>query len=70
MDDPFKDLSMSASFHTADRPTYRRVMLVGCLFCMMFVGVSFYARPQPFNDHVLLKADKLIRAAGRTTAAN
>lgn len=61
---------MSASFHTADRPTHRRVMLVGCLFCMMFVAVSFYARPQPSSDHVLLKADKLVRAAGRPLASN
>ncbi|MET0971355.1 MAG: hypothetical protein ABWY18_19305 [Tardiphaga sp.] len=61
---------MSASFYTADKPTHRRVMLVGCLFCMMFIGVSFYARPQPENDHVLLKADKLVRAANRPLAAN
>jgi hypothetical protein len=61
---------MSASFHTADRPTHRRVMLVGFLFCTLFVGVSFYARPQPETDHVLLKADKLVRAAGRPIATN
>jgi hypothetical protein len=70
MDDPLKDFPMSATFHTADRPTHWRVMLVGCLFCMIFVGVSFYARPQPDNEHVLLKADRLVRAAGRTVVAN
>ena len=48
---------MSASFHNADKPTHRRVMLVGFLFCTAFVAVSFFARPQPATDHVLLKAD-------------
>jgi hypothetical protein len=63
-------MSMSASFHNADKPTHRRVMLVGFLFCTAFVAVSFFARPQPASDHVLLKADKLVRTAGQPVAAN
>lgn len=61
---------MSASFHNADRPTHRRVMLVGFLFCTAFVAVSFFVRPQPQTDHVLLKADRLVRTAGAPTQAN
>jgi hypothetical protein len=61
---------MPASFHNADRPTHRRVMLVGFLFCVTFVAISFFARPQPQNDHVLLKADKLVRTAGQPAVAN
>lgn len=60
---------MSASFHNADRPTHRRVMLVGSLLCLVFVAVSFLARPQPHNDHVLLKADRLVRTAGQPVQA-
>jgi hypothetical protein len=43
---------MSSSFHGADRPTYRKVMLVGLLFCAAFVLVSFFAREQPANTYV------------------
>ena len=55
---------MSSSFHNADRRTYRKVMLVGLLFCTAFVAFSFLARPQPDNTYVLKKADKLVRTAG------
>ena len=55
---------MSSSFHTADRRTHRRVMLVGVLFCAAFVAFSFFARQQPDNTYVLVKADKLVRTAG------
>ncbi len=61
---------MSASFHNADKPTHRRVMLVGFLFCSVFIVVSFFARPQPQTDHVLVKADKLVRTAGQPVTAN
>jgi hypothetical protein len=61
---------MSASFHNADKPTHRRVMLVGLLFCAVFVAVSFFARSQPQTDYVLLKADKLVRTAGTMPKAN
>ena len=39
-------------------------MLVGLLFCAVFVAISFFAREQPDNTYVLLKADKLVRTAG------
>ena len=61
---------MSASFHNADKPTHRRVMLVGLLFCAAFIAVSFFARPQQQTDYVLLKADKIVRTAGQPIKAN
>lgn len=39
-------------------------MLVGMLFCAAFVAISFFAREQPDNGYVLVKADKLVRTAG------
>jgi hypothetical protein len=62
--------SMSSSFHNADRQTYRRVMLVGLLSCTAFVAISYFARPLPDNDYVLVKADKLVHTAGKPTPAN
>ena len=61
---------MVPSFHNADRPTHRRVMVIGLLFCAAFVLVSFYLRPQRDNDRVLVKADKLVRTAGEAKKAN
>ena len=61
---------MVPSFHNADRPTHRRVMVVGALFCMAFVIVSFSLRPQPDSGHVLVKADRLVRTAGEPHKAN
>jgi hypothetical protein len=55
---------MSSSFHNADKRTYRKVMLAGLLFCAAFVAISFFAREQPDNSYVLIKADKLVRTAG------
>ncbi|HWX06302.1 MAG TPA: hypothetical protein VN926_16200 [Bradyrhizobium sp.] len=55
---------MSSSFHNADRRTHRKIMLVGLLFCAAFVAISFFAREQPENTYVLVKADKLVRTAG------
>ena len=60
---------MSSSFHTADKSTHRRVMLVGALFCAAFVAFSFFAREQPDNGYVLVKADRLVRTAGTSLAA-
>ncbi len=61
---------MVPSFHNADRPTHRRVMLVGVLFCAAFVLVSFSLRPQTDSGHVLVKADRLVRTAGEPHKAN
>ena len=61
---------MSSSFHNADRRTYRKFMLVGLMFCALFVAVSFFAREQPANTYVLKKADRLVRSAGDQMPAN
>jgi hypothetical protein len=55
---------MTSSFHNADKRTHRRIMFVGLLFCAAFVAISFFAREQPDNNYVLIKADKLVRTAG------
>jgi hypothetical protein len=57
-------LAMSASFHTADKRTHRKIMLVGLMFCAAFVAMSFFARQQPENRYVLHKADRLVQTAG------
>lgn len=56
--------SSAPSFHNADRPTYIRAMAVGMVFCVAFVAISFSLRPQPADDRVLVKADRLVRTAG------
>jgi hypothetical protein len=61
---------MVPSFHNADRPTHRRVMVIGLLFCMAFVAISFSLRFQPETDHVVVKADRLVRTAGQPQKAN
>ena len=61
---------MSSSFHSADKRTHRKVMLVGVMFCAVFIAVSFFAREQPENHYVLLKADRLVRTAGSPPPAN
>ena len=45
-------------------------MVVGLLFCIAFVVISFSLRPQPDNGHVLVKADRLVRTAGEPPKAN
>jgi hypothetical protein len=61
---------MVPSFHNADRPTHRRVMVIGLLFCMAFVAISFSLRSSPETDHVVVKADRLVRSAGQPQKAN
>jgi uncharacterized membrane protein YozB (DUF420 family) len=63
-------LSMSSSFHNANKRTHRRVMLTGLTFCALFVVFSFFAREQPENRYVLQKADRLVRTAGSPLPAN
>ena len=60
---------MIPSFHTADRQTYRRVAIVGMLFCLAFVVITFALRPVSEEVHVLVKADRLVRTAGERPAA-
>jgi hypothetical protein len=55
---------MSSSFRNADKRTHRKIILVGLLFCTAFVAISFFAREQPGNIYVFVKADKLVRTAG------
>jgi hypothetical protein len=55
---------MSSSFHNTDKRAHRKVMLVGILICAAFVAISFFAKEQPDNNYVLIKADKLVRTAG------
>ena len=61
---------MVPSFHNADKPTHRRVMVVGLLFCLAFIGISFSLRQQPDTGQVLVKADRLVRTAGEPHKAN
>lgn len=67
---PVLAVVMAHSFHNADKQTHRRVMVVGLLFCVAFVAVSFFLKPQPENDHVLLKADRLVQTAGKAIPIN
>ncbi len=62
--------NMPASFHNADKATHRKVMLVGLMFCTLFVAISFFPREQPENTYVLKKADRLVRTAGAPVPAN
>ena len=61
---------MGPSFHHADRQTYRRVVIVGTLFCLAFVAISFSLRPQAEESRALVKADRLVRTAGEARSAN
>ncbi|WP_050400556.1 hypothetical protein [Bradyrhizobium embrapense] len=61
---------MTPSFHSADRPTHRRVMVVGLLLCLAFVAISFWLRPQPEGGKILVKADRLVRTAGEARKSN
>ncbi|QHP70023.1 hypothetical protein EI171_23640 [Bradyrhizobium sp. LCT2] len=60
---------MIPSFHNVDRPTHRRVMAVGLVLCVAFIAISFSLRPQPADDRVLVKADRLVRTAGEPSRA-
>ncbi|MGY8665591.1 hypothetical protein Q3C01_24960 [Bradyrhizobium sp. UFLA05-109] len=55
------------SFYQADRQTFRRVTVVGVLFCAAFVMISYSLRPQVEDgSHMLVKADQLVRTAGQS----
>lgn len=57
------------SLYQGDRQTYRRVALVGTLFCFAFVLISFSLRPQLEETRVLVKADRLVRTAHQAPLA-
>ena len=58
------------SFYQGDRHTYRRVAIVGSLFCLAFVVISFSLRPQLEDTRVAVKADRLVRTAGQAPHTN
>ena len=61
---------MSHSFHSADKATHRKVMILGLTLCAVFVTVSFFLKQQPDNTYVLVKADRLTRTAAHSIPAN
>lgn len=61
---------LEPSFYQGDRQTYRRVAVVGTLFCLAFVVISFSLRPQFEDISVAVKADRLVRTAGQVVRAN
>ncbi|MHB0767677.1 hypothetical protein [Bradyrhizobium sp. 5.13L] len=68
---PFSETPLSEpSFYQGDRQTYRRVAIVGTLFCLAFVLISFSLRPQAEDTRVAVKADRLVRTAGQPPHAN
>ncbi|WP_061020792.1 hypothetical protein [Bradyrhizobium sp. CCH5-F6] len=68
---PFSETPFSEpSFYQGDRQTYRRVAIVGTLFCLAFVLISFSLRPQVEDTRVAVKADRLVRTAGQPAHAN
>lgn len=58
------------TFYQGDRHTYRRVAVVGSLFCLAFVVISFSLRPQLEDTRVAVKADRLVRTAGQASHTN
>ena len=70
MQDVALGVAMAPSFYQADKQTHRRVMVVGLLLCAVFVAVSFSLRSQPEDTRALVKADRLVRAAGEQRPAN
>jgi hypothetical protein len=45
-------------------------MLVGLALCVAFVALCFFAWPQADSEYVLVKANKLVRTAGKPRPAN
>lgn len=58
------------TFYQGDRRTYRRIAIVGSLFCLAFVVISLSLRPQAEDTRVAVKADRLVRTAGQAPHAN
>lgn len=61
---------LEPSFYQGDRQTYSRVAVVGTLFCLAFVVISFSVRPQLEGTRVAVKADRLVRTAGQPLQAH
>ncbi|MCK1323129.1 MULTISPECIES: hypothetical protein [unclassified Bradyrhizobium] len=58
------------SFCQGDPHTYRRIAIVGTLFCLAFVVISVSLRPQLEDTRVAVKADRLMRTAGQLPHTN
>jgi hypothetical protein len=58
------------SFYQGDRHTYRRVAVVGTLFCLAFVVISASLRAPAEDTAVAVKADRVVRTAGEAPRAN
>ncbi|MCK1415671.1 MULTISPECIES: hypothetical protein [unclassified Bradyrhizobium] len=58
------------SFYQGDPHTYRRIAIVGTLFCLAFVVISVSLRPQLEDTRVAVKADRLMRTAGQLPHTN
>lgn len=58
------------SFYQGDPHTYRRIAIVGTLFCLPFVVISVSLRPQLEDTRVAVKADRLMRTAGQLPHTN
>ncbi|WP_051462969.1 hypothetical protein [Bradyrhizobium sp. URHA0013] len=52
------------SFYQGDRHTYRRVAIVGTLFCLAFVVISVSLRPQLEDTRVAVTSHELTVVAG------
>lgn len=61
---------MSASFHNADKPTHRRIIVVASLSCAVFIAIGWWANLPASSDRVLLKADRLVHTAGQPVQVN
>ena len=61
---------LEPSFYQGDRQTYRRIAVVGALFCLAFVLISVSLRPQDQDTRVAVKADRLVRTAGHAPQTN
>lgn len=58
------------SFYQGDRQTYRRVAVIGALFCVAFVLISFSLRSQIDEVRAAVKSDWLLHTAGQPQRAN
>lgn len=61
---------MNHSFHSADKSTHRKTILVAVLCCVAVLGVSVLVKPQPDNRFVVHKPDKAKRTAAQSVPAN
>jgi hypothetical protein len=61
---------MNQSFHSADKATHRKVVLVSALGCAIMLSVSLLGKSQSDNSLVVLKAGKATHTVSRDTRAD